>query len=137
MLNEGTATDDPARVGKLRTFDKPDHIMNNVEFVTSVKADGTIAQKVPLATGDSPEAQWQEFADTLTGGRPRTTLAAVEASDRLQGELRSVPNTRGKGFGPRHIEEPSHMAYQGTSNAPAGPSGGRRYIGCRDDLKFG
>jgi hypothetical protein len=141
MLNEGTAADDPARVGKIRTFDKPDHILNNVEF-TSVKADGTIAPKEPPASGSTPESQWQEFAHNLGGGRPRTNLAAVEDSDRLQGDLRSVPNTRGKGFGPRHIEAPSHMAYQGTSIAPAGPSfgptgTGRRYIGCRDDLKFG
>lgn len=135
MLNEGTSADDPARVGKIRTFDKPDHILNNVEF-TSVKADGTISPKRPPAFGDSPEAQWQEFAENLTGGRPRTTLAAAEDSNRLQGELRSVPNTRGKGFGPRHLEAPSHMAYQGTSNAGAQPSGGRRYIGVRDDLKL-
>jgi hypothetical protein len=136
MLNEGTAFDDPARGGKIRTFDKPDHILNNVEF-TSVKADATIGPKYPQAMADSPEGQWQDFAENLTGGRPlRTTLAASEEHDRLQGDLRSVPNTRGKGFGPRHIEAPSHMANQGTSNAPAGPSGGRRYIGCRDDLKL-
>jgi hypothetical protein len=147
MVNEGTSVDDPSRVGiglgKIRTFDKPDHILNNVEY-TTVKADGTIAPAVvrthPVATAyppaETPESQWAEFAESLGGGRPaKGSLADVESRDHLQGDLRSIPNTRGKGFGPRHIEAPSHMAYQGTSNASAQPSGGRRYIGVRDDLK--